>query len=166
METHSPNHAFLKGPTSLVLSACCTTSTCSRGVLEKLYSERHLFSQYNGEVARLCVQMGQMKDKLLSFFNGHSDVNEIGENAPDSPITLDDVLPHSVHSDFSLLSKCVLAVRAINPTTVSCERSFSSLIHSKHVNTKIEKLCSVVGYRLSITCFEEKGTDQSDGSAK
>ena len=110
--------------------------------------------------------MGQMKDELLPFFDDHSDVNVIGKNVPDTPITLDDVLQHTVDSDFPQLWKCVLAVRAINPTTVSCERSFSSLKHSNHVNTKIENLCSIVGYRLSITHFEEKGPDQSDGSAK
>lgn len=128
--------------------------------------KEHLLSRYKGEVARLCVQMGRMKDELLSFFSGHSDDNENNETAPDRPLTLDDVLHRIVHSDFPQLWKCVLVVRAINPTTVSCERSFSSLKHSNHVNTKIENLCSIVGYRLSITHFEEKGTDQSDGSAK
>ena len=65
-------------------------------------------------------------------------------------ITLNVVFRYINKSDFPLLWKSLLEINAINPTTVSCEQSFSCLKHTKHFNTKSDNLCSLVDFRLSI----------------
>ena len=118
--------------------------------------KQHLLSEYDGEVVRLCVQTSQMKDALLSSFKDKYNMEERGTDTTGTTINLGDVFQHVPQSHYPELWKCVLAVRAINPTTVSCEQSFSCLKHSHHVNMKMENLCSLVGYRLSLAQFDEK----------
>ena len=57
---------------------------------------------------------------------------------------------HVDHSDYHSLWNCVLRVRSVIATTVSCEQRFSCLKQSKHANIKIDNLCKIVDYRLSI----------------
>ena len=112
--------------------------------------KEHLLSAFEGEVSRLCSELIRMKKELRSFFKVDSvdDEEEPHPNIP--PITLDDIFHYVDQSNYPLLRKSVFEVRSINPTTVSCEQSFSCLKHSNHVTTKIDNLCMLVDYRLSM----------------
>ena len=113
--------------------------------------KEYLLREFNGEVRRLCIAMSGMRDAVLSVSNASStNTDSTSDNHTPRRITLNDVFQHINHSDFPLLWRSVLEVGAINPTTVSCEQSFSCLKHSCHVNMKSENLCSLVDFRLTV----------------
>ena len=117
--------------------------------LESSTVKECLLSSFQGEVAKICVEMNGKRDLILSSFQKGSH-ETIDEKKAIIDITLDDLFPFVNRSDYPSLWKCVLKVRSIIPTTVSCEQSFSCLKRSNRVNTKIDNLCSCVDYRMTI----------------
>ena len=112
--------------------------------------KQHLLFEYNGDVRRLCVAMIGMKEVILSSSGASATDRDNTTDNSIHQITLNDVFEHINPSEFPWLWKCVLEVRAINPTTVSCEQSFSCLKRSHRVNMRSENLCSLVDFRLMI----------------
>ena len=120
--------------------------------------KEYLLNSFNGEVRRLCIAMSGKKEAIMSDFTDNSANTDTAADRRTRKITLDDVFQHINVSSFPLLWKSVLEVRAVNPTTVSCEQSFSCLKHSNHVNMKSENLCSLVVLRLTIRGNETMST--------
>ena len=128
--------------------------------------KQYLLSELDGEVNRLCARLFMMQKELRKIFK--IDAVESNDNIhhPDTHITLAGIFRYVDHSEFPLLWKSVFEVLCINPTTVTCEQSFSCLKHSNHVNTKIDNLCKLVDCRLSIlsqTREQKSGRSQSRG---
>ena len=111
--------------------------------LKKSTVKECLLSRFNGEMGRICMEMSGRKEELVSFYNIESDQNS-NSNDNSVVVTLDELFRRIDHSNSPSLWKCVLQVRSIMATTVSCEQTFSCLKHSKHTNTKIDNLCKLL----------------------
>lgn len=112
--------------------------------------KEHLLFEFDGEIRLLCIVMSREKEAIMSSCTTHCPITDTPLENHTCRITLEHIFQHISHSDFPLLWKCLLEVRAINPTTVNCEQCFSCLKHSNHFNMKSINLCNLVGYRLTI----------------
>ena len=83
-----------------------------------------LLFEYNGDVRRLCTSMSGMKECILSSSRTSTTNRDNTTDNPIHTITLKDVFQHIDPGEFPWLWNCVVEVRAIIPTTVSCEQSF------------------------------------------
>ena len=91
-----------------------------------------------------------MKEELVNKFNISPFDQNVASNDNGVRVTLEKLFRHIDHSDYPSLWNSVLRVRSVIAATVSCEHSFSCLNQTKHANTKIDNLCKIVDFRLSI----------------